>query len=38
MNSIGTADQRSGFVFGMALNFDDQPDKEGVGGDAKKAP
>jgi transposase-like protein len=34
MNAIGTADQRSGYVFGMALNFDDQLHKESVEADA----
>jgi transposase-like protein len=34
MNAIGTADQRTGYVFGMALNFDDQLHKESVEADA----
>lgn len=34
MNAIGTADQRSGYVFGMALNFDDQLNKAEVEADA----
>jgi transposase-like protein len=34
MNAIGTADQRSGYVFGMALNFDDRLHKGEVETDA----
>ena len=35
MNAIGTADWRSGFVFGMALNFDGSLDPKQVEADAR---